>query len=321
MAIYKDNPRRERNGAPYISALRGRATSSAFDLLGVRFVAGRSFTTQETDSERAYELARVCRTCDLSLQRNQTADEVVGVAVISETVADRFWPRENPIGRQFYDSPSIRRTVVGVISNFYQSASAVSAVTPAVYYPFSGTGESASFIVKLDSQASSDLFSTSAAQAVRRIDPVIPPPRIHELEGLTTDTMRDLRTASWLMSCFSLLAIVVAGLGIYAIATLNAEAKRREMAIRMALGATNRSVRWLTIRRSIGIGIVALPIGFLLGWVVSQQLASLLFQVSGSDPINYVTSGVVLLFAVFIAAGVPVLRLSSRSPVGALRGE
>jgi ABC-type antimicrobial peptide transport system permease subunit len=317
--IYKSNPKPGRNNVPRMSVPRGgRATSAAFDLLGIRFIAGRSFSDQEIASERAFELAQMCRTCELSPGASEIAADVVGVAVINQTAAERFWPGENPVGQLFYDSPSTARTVVGVIADFQQSPHGISAVMPAVYYPFHGTSESGSFIVKLGPEASPQQVTHAASQLLRRLDPVIPAPRIQDLDTLTTETLRGLRTSSVLLSCFSAVSIIVAGLGMYALAMLTAEARRREIGIRIALGATVGTVRWLTLRRSIGIGLVALPFGFLLGWAVSRQLAHLLFQVGASDPVSYVASGGLLMGVVFLAGGMPAVRATSGNPVAAL---
>jgi ABC-type antimicrobial peptide transport system permease subunit len=128
-----------------------------------------------------------------------------------------------------------------------------------------------------------------------------------------------LRLALALLTCFSLLGIVVAGLGVYATATLMAAARTREMGIRRALGAPAERIGGLVLWRSVRLALLALPVGALGAWALGLNLSHWLFQVGATDPASYLTSAAILL-AVALAAGLwPALRAATVDPSAPLR--
>jgi len=128
-----------------------------------------------------------------------------------------------------------------------------------------------------------------------------------------------LRIALALLSCFSVLGIVVAGLGVYATAKLMSASRTRETGIRLAIGASAEQVGWLTLWRSLRLALLGLPVGALGAWLLGRNLSHWLFQVSASDPLSYLTSAAVLLVIALVASLWPALRAATTDPSTALR--
>jgi ABC-type antimicrobial peptide transport system permease subunit len=122
-----------------------------------------------------------------------------------------------------------------------------------------------------------------------------------------------------LLSCFSVLGIVVAGLGVYATATLMSAARTREMGIRLAIGASAEHVAGMTLWRSLRMALIALPFGLAGAWGLSRYLAHWLFQVGVNDPVSFVASAGILLVISVLAGLWPALRAATTDPSTALR--
>ncbi len=319
MAVYKENPLRAGTGVRFVAAIHGRLSPAALDVMGVHLVAGRDF--ELTDVAEEVNAGNVCAACSASAAR-ETPDGTAssGVAIVNKELADRFWPNENPIGKQFHDPPFRPRMVIGVVANFAQTAYNLS-VGPAVYYPFTGGHESASVVARLRSDLSLRQFANDANRVVKGLTPVHSRVRVAAMKDLTEDALSNLRFALMLLSGFSMLGVVVSGLSVYASATLLAASRRRETGIRLALGATPGSIRALVLARSAMLSLAALPVGLLAGWGLARLLSHHLFQVSGSDPLTYLVSSAFVV-AISVAAGVlPAVNAAATDPVAALRRE
>ncbi len=300
VAVYKSNPR----GAElqhYATSIVGRASTSAFDVLGIDLLAGRTFTVTDVAGEQARE-----------------SNEGRGVAIINEALARSFWPNENAIGKQFYGAQLEARTVVGIVSNFHQSGYNMS-VMPAVYYPFTGMTGRGSFVAKLRSGATMKQFAADVNRVLAELAPYLPRVEVQNMQDLSERSMTNLRLALILLSCFSLLGTVVAGLGVYAAATLMAAARTGEMGIRMALGACAQQIRWLALWRSVRLAVVAFPAGLLAGWALARSLSHFMFQVGAIDLMTYVTSSALILIIVLAAGLRPALRAAFADPAAVLR--
>ncbi len=281
----------------------------ALRVLRIPLLAGRSFTEADVAQREQG---------DVSIGGANSGR--TGVAIIDQTLAEAFWPHENPIGKAFFTFTGEEATVVGVAANVHETAEILN-IVPTYYLPFEPAQGYETFAVRLRPGASLSRFSAGAREALASLVPGMAPPAVRTLEDLTTASQANLRLALALLACFSFLGIVVAALGVYAAATLMGAARTREMGIRIALGAHAEQIRGLAVWRSLRLILVALPLGALCAWGLARSLSHWLFQVGAADPATYLVS-VALLALIALGAGlVPARRAARIDPVIALREE
>ncbi len=239
------------------------------------------------------------------------------VVMVNETVADRFWPGQNPLGKtiEFFDGPW---TVVGVTEGaVYYSIR--EAPRGQVYFPFQQiyTGRM-SFILSTGPSVSSMVGPLQAA--LREIDPNLSIAPM-TLQGLVDEQLGDFRVWTAFALVFSGISLVLALVGLYGVQSYLVSRRTREIGIRMALGAEAGRV----VVGVVGTGLLMGGAGVVLG--VSGALAStrlmkgLLFGVAPTDPLVFFSVPALLLLACFLASLVPALKASAVNPVEALRRE
>ena len=229
--VSKPNSGATRDRRDYVTCIVGSATTGAFEVVGVRIVAGRAFTESDVSNELGTQEA-----IQFLSSRPGERKRYSGVAIINEALAQRLWPHENAIGKEFYDRGSAVRTVVGIVSSFQQSGYSLT-IMPAAYYPFTGLRGAGSFVVRLRTGTSIERLAADTNEALLDLVPDLARIEVESMQAVTESSLANLRLALILLGCFSFLGTVVAGLGVYAAATLMAAERSREMAIRLALGA------------------------------------------------------------------------------------
>jgi hypothetical protein len=286
------------------------ASMDAFRVLGIPLRAGRTFIRDDIPPRDAWKYALY------GYRRwSDVPEPPPSGAVINETLARRLWPNENPLGRMLYEPSPLR--IIGVVADVHESRNNLD-ILPTVYIPFTGSFpiEQPFFLIaKLRPGARLGSFATATNRALTSLSPGLPPPLVLPLQ----EPLGNLQLALALLGCFSLLGIVVAGLGVHATATLMAAARTRETGIRFALGATSEQICGLALWRSLRLAFIALPVGALASWALARGLAHWLFQVGTADPVSYLASAALLL-AIALAAGLlPALRAMTVDPATALR--
>jgi putative ABC transport system permease protein len=243
------------------------------------------------------------------------------VAVISQLAAARLWPGQNPIGKRFRhgpdDSPLIE--VVGVVGNV-RSVSLSTNPPLHIYRPaaqyFYGRGSLAAHIT-----ADPSTIATAIGNIVRQLDPdmAVPTPRM--MEDIVSESVAQRRFQMNLVLLLGAAAVLLAGLGIYAVVSQAVSQRIGEFGIRMALGADSARIRRLVVRdgmRPVALGLVA---GASLSLAATRLLQSLLFGVSPSDGRSYVVALVFLSGVALAASLAPAWRASRLDPNAALRTE
>jgi len=275
------------------------ASSDAFRVLDIPLLAGRTFQEEDLPTDEIWKTPIAS-----------------GVAIVSATAAKRLWPNQDPIG-QIVMPGGILRRVVGVVADIHESRDSLRDL-PKVYTPLTGRDpytRQYSFLVKLRGGAPFPPFAAAVKRGLLPLPSDAAPPTILPLE----ESQGDLPLVLALLSCFSALGIVVAGLGVYATATVMAAARTREMGIRLAIGASGEQIGRLVLWRSIRLALLALPAGALGAWGLGTYLKHWLFQVGAADPVSYATSAVVLL-AIALGAGLwPAIQAARTDAVTALR--
>jgi putative ABC transport system permease protein len=288
----EDTPPRQ---AEAVDVSRRRVSPEYLDTLGIPLVDGRQLSA----ADRA---------------------DTPPVAVVSQSLARRFWPDRSAIGQRFRvaaDGPLI--TVVGVAGDVTQHW-LVDPVRPTLYRPFAQDPPTTfSLMVKT---ATDPLQLTAGLRAaVQAEDPELPVAGIRSMEGVVEDSTVGLRFAGRTLGVIAAVSGVLAAVGIYSLMSFLAGRRTREMGVRMALGATRRDVVALTCWQAgklIGAGVA---VGLVLAFLVGRGLEAALFGVvSNSAPLALAVATVLALTAL-LASYVPARRVSRVDPTIALRAD
>ena len=245
------------------------------------------------------------------------------VAVISETVAKRFFPGRNPLGMKFcFGNGKVKPdiTVVGIVRDFNQDH--VKAVTenPYVFVPYSQrqTLDGMSFYVNTERDPL--LLASSMQTVVRDADPNLPVYSLKTMDRIVEEDLFSARLVAVLSGAFAGLAAMLAALGIYGVLAFLVVQRTREIGIRMAVGAESRDIRKLIVKRSARCQSSML-VGLPLAYVLARLSESLLFGVSASNPAIYLVGLALIAVVAFVACYVPARRATRVDPLVALRYE
>jgi predicted permease len=277
-------------------AVRSNSIPGYFAALGIPLKAGRDFTWR-----------------DVANQPN--------VAIISESTARRLFPAgENPVGRRLITGiASIPREIVGVVGDV-RAENLSTAPGDTMYYPTAQLGDGFfSFVVRTARPAASVRDEIKAA--VHALDPGIPIAEVQPMDNLLTESISDRRLVMGLVGGFALLALVLAGLGIYGVISYSVSLRTGEIGVRMALGASPGLIVGLVLREGLRLTLTGLGVGLLLAFGLTRLLASQLYEVSATDPLIYAGVSVFLAVVGFLACWIPARRATKVDPLVALRAE
>ncbi|MGH9489380.1 MAG: FtsX-like permease family protein, partial [Terriglobales bacterium] len=177
------------------------------------------------------------------------------------------------------------------------------------------------FIVRLRPGTPVGPFRAAATRTLASLAPGMAPPRFVSVAAQAEKSWANLRLVLVLLGCFAALGVIVAGLGVYAGAAQMAAARRREMGIRIALGARPEQIRALVLARSARLALWALPAGVFAAWALARGLTHWLFRVRAMDPVSYAAAAALLMALAFLAALWPAHRAAQADPVAALRDD
>jgi predicted permease len=250
--------------------------------------------------------------------------ETEKVAVISESAARKMWPGQHPIGkrvRKSIDGVDDYSRVVGVVGDVLSSGlDRVS--TPAVYRPYTQRGGRPS-AVNLVIQASVPPagLATSVRKAISHLDPDVPVMELRPMRDVIAGSVQMRRFQTSLLSAFASVAVLLAAIGIYGIVAYSILQRRKEIGVRLALGANPKNVSQLVFRNGLAPVLFGLAIGLVAASLFSRLLASLLFGVSGLDPVTFLATPLVLILAAAVPCSLIARKASRIHPMDALRPE
>jgi putative ABC transport system permease protein len=279
------------------SALPLRAvTPDYFKLMGMALMDGREF--RPTDDDKA-----------------------PNVAIVNHAFAERYFPGRNAVGRKFWlsgrDKPGVE--IVGEIANG-RTDDLTQAASPEVYLPlWQATAFSKHLVVR--TTADPRAVVVAVERALRSVDPTAAIENVKTLEQIRDDSLASRTFAMHLLTGFSAVGAVLTLVGIYGVLSLSVASRRRELAIRSAVGAQQKDIRRLIFgegSRLIAGGVLG---GIALAIVLSRALRTFLFDVQPSDPVTLLAVGVLFVGVGLLACWVPVRRAGKIDPLEALRYE
>ena len=266
-----------------------------FATMGLRLVRGRDFTT--ADDGRG-----------------------PGVVIVSELVARRLWPGEDPLGRrvsmQEQPTPDSWLTVVGVVSDVVQDRSMSKRST--MYFPYQQSDwtwslGSMTYVVRTDAGAR---LAPALRAALRAVDPAIPALQLMSMDDALMEVVAEPVFQTRLLAVFAAIALLLAAIGTYGVLAYDVAERTREIALRLALGATPAEVVRMVMRRTGALALGGVAIGLSGSLALTRVLAKSLYRVTPTDPVT-IAAVVAAIVAVALLAGFTPAQRASRIQVTA----
>jgi putative ABC transport system permease protein len=284
-------------GKPIIIATRV-VSPNYFQTMGIPVLQGRTFGGQET--------------------------ELPGMVVISETMARRYWPGEEPVGKRLCpgtpESPDDWFQIIGVVKDVHQYE-LTAAPKPQMYLSHRQVG----FFEPRDLVVSTDVEPLSLAATVRKavweIDKDQPVSNIRTMDDIAAESIARQRFSMLLLAVFAGVALLLAAVGIYGVMSYSVTQRRNEIGIRMALGAQKSDVLKLTVGQGLKLVLIGVGCGLVGAFMLTRLMSSLLFGIGATDSGTFITISAILISVALLASYIPARRATKVDPLTALRYE
>ena len=245
------------------------------------------------------------------------------VAVVSQSVARRFWPGGDAIGQRIgfpYASPWI--TIVGIVPDTKQD-SLRDTSSASMYVPWAQASGRFTGELWLVARTAGDPAATGATirRLVHEIDRAAPVSDVRTMDAVISNSVTSSRFTTLLVAAFALLALALGAVGIYGVMSYLVGERRREMGIRIALGASRASVMRLVLRRAAWLAGVGAAIGLGGAMIATRSLRQWLYGVSPMDPVTFLFVPILFLAVAALASWAPALRATRADPATTLREE
>jgi predicted permease len=243
------------------------------------------------------------------------------VAIVSETLARRFLPGGNVIGRRLRisDDSTTSVEIVGVAADVRHEGLAA-AVAPTVYLPASQSRrETYEMVLHVRGDIARGIQSARAV--VARLSPTTPVGRVLVLDEAIADSVAIPRFRTVMVVALAGLAAVISLLGLYGVVAFAMAQRTREIGVRMALGARPRSILLWAVAGGVGLGGAGVALGLLMAWIASDLMAAFLFEIVPTDPATYLGVTISVLAVCIAATAVPARRAATVDPVRVLKSE
>jgi putative ABC transport system permease protein len=258
------------------------------------------------------------------------SQESAPVIVVSAATAQRWWPGQNPIGKHIrLVTEDAWRTVVGVAADVRQfdlTDRAPDFVVGSMYMPYSQSADGNGRIpAAMTLFVATDTDVADAANAIRKLAAGLssnaPVSDVRTMESVVEGSTQQSRSMAWLFAAFAGTALLLAAVGAYGVVSWSTAQRTFEIGMRVALGASRRSVFTLVLGQSLRLVLSGLAIGIAASLVLARALGSFLYATASSDAITLVSVSAVLLAVAVLAGYVPARRAASVDPLTALRVE
>jgi predicted permease len=298
-ATFNIEGRPEAPGIPMPSGKYRRILPGWDAAMGVPLLRGRMFDVRDTPQSPRY-------------------------AVIDEAAAKRYWPGEDPLGKrityQSLDAKAINwREIIGVVGSIRHSSLGEQPV-PHVYFDALQVPEMTMTFIIRSARPRPELTADIRA-AVRGIDATVPIDRIESLDDYVASSLAQPRFGSAILAAFGAVALFLTCIGIYGLLAYVVTERRREFAIRMAIGANARSVLQLVLFGGLRLAAVGVVLGMLGALAAGNALRSVLYSVTATNPLTYVCVAAALTCVAALASWIPARRAAALDPAVALRVE
>jgi putative ABC transport system permease protein len=275
-----------------------RVSPEYFQALGARLNRGRYFTA--ADSGNAPR-----------------------VMVVNETLARRYFPHEDPIGKRINrgtESEPSWWEIVGVVGDIKYKGLGEETL-PAFYQPIAQNTWRGVFLIVKTEAADPLGLAAAVRNEIRSLDRELPVTRVRTLEQRLYASVAQPRFRTAIVALFAALALILASIGIYGVISYSVTQRTHEMGIRIALGARSRDVLSLVVKQGMALTVIGLGVGLSASFALTRLMRTLLFSVSATDPLTFIVISLLLTVVALLACWIPARRATRVDPLRALRRE
>jgi predicted permease len=267
-----------------------------FDTIGIPIVRGRAITSEDTAQSPK-------------------------VVVINETMASRFWPNQDPLGKRFtfFGDPAYS-TIVGVARDSKYNGVAEDPI-PYIYEAITQRYQPAVTLHVRAAAGDAAGLTAAVRHEVQQIDPTLSVFNAQTLEQQIGQSLRPLKMNVVLLAIFGVLALLLASIGLYGVASYSVAQRTREIGVRMALGARPSTVLALVLRNGLVLIAAGLAIGLTVGLAAAGAMRALIVGVNPRDPLTFAATAALLGTVAALASYLPARRATRIDPLIALRTE
>jgi putative ABC transport system permease protein len=246
------------------------------------------------------------------------------VCIVDEEMVHRYWPNSDPIGKRITfnsltDSSIQWIQVVGVVGHTTQEGLDAQKRVQ-LYLPIAqATRPFLTFAVRTAGEPLGVL--SAVRRAVHSVDPDLPLSRTSTMDRLIAQSTGSRRFAMLLLGGFALLAMTLAAIGLYGVMSYTVTQRARELGVRLALGAEAREVLGLVLLQGLNLALTGVGIGLVAAFAVTRVMKNMLFNLSATDPLTFLTIALLLVAVALVASYLPALRATRVNPIEALRSE
>ena len=271
------------------------ATPNYFETIGIPLLKGRTFS-------------------------NEDQANAPGALIINQTMAQQFWPNQDPLGKQIkFVQDGSQGTVIGVVGDAKQYW-IEEQQKPQLYVPYSqNPGIFATLLIKTTVEPLS--IAEQVRQAVWKVDPDQPMWKIRTVEFLVNRSVSDRKFLMALMGIFAGLALILTVIGLYGVISYLVNQRTQEIGIRMALGAQVKDIMRMVLKQGMLLVSVGVILGLLGSWALTRLMVRLLYKTSATDPVTFLAIAVLLIVVALFACYFPARRATKVDPLDALRYE
>jgi predicted permease len=280
-------------GASSLAVGANGVSTGYFQTLGIPLKRGRAFTEDDVRSGES-------------------------PAIITQAMANRFWPDSDPIGKRFKDNSGASHEIIGVVSDI-SSRDVGKLDGPLFYTPVPPAKLSGlSFVLRTNENLPASVSAVREAAHSLDKDVFV---SIAPLEENVSRMLEPARMSAWFSGTVSLLALLIAATGIYGMLSYHVVERTSEIGIRMALGAQRRNVLLLIVRDGMKLTAIGAAVGIAAAFALTKVLSSLLVGIEGTDAFTFVAVSAGALAVALLACFIPARRATKVDPLVALRSE
>jgi putative ABC transport system permease protein len=262
---------------------------------------------------------------------DQDTMESPPVCLINQSMANRYFPNEDPMGKKLRVGlrESVTLEIVGVVQNVRQRSLDVESLPPQIqallssqiYIPYAQMASYPKMTVAVRASSHVENLAGALRAEVKALDKDLPVSKLRTMEAVRGNSMAQPRFRTVLIGLFGALALILATVGIYGVMAYSVTRRTHEIGVRMALGAQTADVMKLVVRQGMWLTLAGLAIGLAGAFALTRVMAGLLYGVTATDPLTF-TAVPALLFAVALfACWLPAHRATKVDPMEALRYE
>jgi putative ABC transport system permease protein len=251
-------------------------------------------------------------------------------AIISESMAKRFWPNEDAVGKHLAMTfnPGKVREVIGIVGDVKLTGLDTASSESTIYLPMSQTSAapyedwrpfSMQLAVRTTSQPAS--LTSAVTAAIHSIDPTQPVVDVMTMDDLIATSLSQRRFSMFLLAAFAVLALLLAAVGIYSVLSFAVRRRVREIGIRVALGAETKDILRLVVTEGMKPALLGLALGVAGALALGRVVASFIYGIAPYDPLTFAAVAALLATVALLASIIPAFRAARIEPTRALREE